>query len=240
MVVSELTGILESLPDLKRSFDRIDTLEEQLSHSRATDEFNAIRKQLCEMLATLRHETLYQRQQISDLISNSIARMRASGDRQAAAAARAPALMPDPLTGLPGRTCAEAELLKAHLECPDGNMALFVAHRLNLINAKFGFRRGDQVLLSVIQHLKQITIDFNNLFRWTPCSFLAITASTVPIHDLRHKVQSIELQRITPTLEWEGRTALVPVNLSARVYSIRDYETPDLLVQALDNFAAKL
>jgi hypothetical protein len=51
-------------------------------------------------------------------------------------------------------------------------------------------------------------------------------------------VQLIELARLTPTLEWEGRSAMVAVVIDCRMVSAKDFGTPSDLFLRLDTLAA--
>jgi GGDEF domain-containing protein len=149
-----------------------------------------------------------------------------------------PDYTPDQLTGLPSRASAETELVRAHAQSEDCYLALFVVKRLALINAKFGYSRGDQVLLKVVVHLAQAMSDFNNLSRWAPCAFLTVAPPNTSFKELRGKVQLVELTRMTPTLEWEGRSAMVPVAIDCRIVSVKDFGTPSDLFLRLDTLSA--
>ena len=127
---------------------------------------------------------------------------------------------------------------KTHHRSSDCFLALFVIKRLALINAKFGYARGDDVLKKVVSHLSQSLLDLSNLFRWTPCAFLNMTPEHATYKELRAKIQMIELARLTPTLEWEGRSAMVPVILDCRIISVKDFSSlPDLFLR-LDTLAS--
>ncbi len=145
---------------------------------------------------------------------------------------------PDPLTGLSSRGHAEVELRAAHAESPDRYMALFVVKRLALINAKFGYSRGDQVLVKVVAHLRLSLPEFDNLFRWAPCAFLTLAPANTSYKELRAKIQIIELTRLSPMLEWEGHSAMVPVVIDCRIVSAKDFGTPSDLFLRLDTLAA--
>jgi len=145
---------------------------------------------------------------------------------------------PDQLTGLPARASAEAELARVHGLSKDSFLALFVVKRVALINAKFGYSRGDQVLLKVVTHLSQSLPEYNNLFRWAPCAFVTVAPPDTSYKELRGRVQIIELTRLTPTLEWEGRSAMVPVVIDCRIVSVKDFGTPSDLFLRMDTLAA--
>src|ERR1700680_3340452 len=196
MVVSELTAALAALPDIQQAFDRISALEKQVDIANSPSDVKLLKVRLSQCLAITRREVLQQRQQISDLISGTIARMRSFQEGTASPTPPLKSLfVADPLTGLPGRAYAEAELARTHEQFPDCNAGLFVVKRLHLIQTKFGFSRGDQVLLHIVQQVAQALPDFNNLFRWTPASFLAITSPSIPYQDVRKKAQILELHK---------------------------------------------
>lgn len=144
---------------------------------------------------------------------------------------------PDPLTGLQTRVYAEIELARRHSDPEDCYIALFVVKRLALINAKFGYSRGDQVLLKVVKHLAQSLPEFQNLFRWAPCAFLTIAPPNMTFKEMQSRIQPIELTRLTPTLEWEGRSAMVPVAIDCRILSAKDFSTSGELFLRLDTVA---
>ena len=178
-------------------------------------------------------------------VSESFARQRSelakiAVETSAQGSPPAPAEVPlhDALTGLRTRVYAEGELVRAFQEAGDCFLAIFVLKRLALINAKFGFARGDQVLLKVVAHLAQALPDFRTFFRWGPCAFLTVAPAGMTFRELRSKVQIIELTRITPTLEWEGHNAMVPVALDCRVVSVKDFGAVSELFLRLDTFAS--
>jgi len=242
MVVSDLTRAMASLPEVHKSFELLSALYAQIEAASTASDLDQIKAGMAAGMALAQTEALKQKQQISDVISGTISRMRASQGREASCPpsngeARYSA---DPLTGLPGRSYAEAELAKVLMQFPTCQIAAFVVKRLQVINAKFGFRRGDEVLLSVVQYLAQALPDFNSLLRWTPCSFVTIAAPAMIYQEVRRKVQLIDLHRITVTLEWEGRSALVPINLTSQVLSLKEFTSPDQLFQKLDSYAVDL
>jgi hypothetical protein len=65
-----------------------------------------------------------------------------------------------------------------------------------------------------------------------------VAPPNVVYKELQGKVQMIELTRLTPTLEWEGRSAMVPVVIDCRIVSVRDFGTPSDLFPRLDTLAA--
>ncbi len=191
-------------------------------------------REIVDAAVVVLNEHAAQARQVADLVPGGASDARPSGSAQVSGLAYAA----DQLTGLPSRAYAEAELVRAHGQPEDYYLALFMVKRLALINAKFGFSRGDQVLLKVVVHLAQAMSDFNNLFRWAPCAFLTLAPPSTSFKELRGKVQLVELTRMTPTLEWEGRSAMVPIAIDCRILSVKDFGTPSDLFLRLDTLAA--
>ena len=195
---------------------------------------------LKKALAHARGEVVNTRRQVGQLLSSTLARIHTLEPGKASAGPGSGRTSPpDTVTGLPGRSHAEVELAKIHAEPRERLLALFAVKRLDVINAKFGYLRGDQVLLRIVQHLAQSIPDSNTLFRWTPCSFLMIISPAGSGEEVRKRVQMISADRITMTLEWEGRTALVPVTVEGHVQSPRESASLDSLRQALDGLAVR-
>ena len=154
---ADLTAAAKGLALLPGPADRLTALEQKIAAISGDDNLTSIKARLISEVAMARAEVLQERQKISDLISGTLTQM--GTPLQPAANDVVPAIgsiyLPDPLTGLPTRAYAEAKLSIAHGLAGDCFLAVFVVKRLALINAKFGFARGDQVLLKVVVHLAQ-------------------------------------------------------------------------------------
>jgi GGDEF domain-containing protein len=237
---SELSQAIKTLPEIQQSAERFRKLEERINAISAQDNIDEVKQRLCADIAAARAEALQESSKISELFSGVAGKLDISPGRGPGQTSRPAGLVyaADQLTGLPARASAEAELARAHGQLPDCFLALFVVKRVALINAKFGYSRGDQVLLKVVMHLTQSLPEFNSLFRWAPCAFLTMAPPDTSYKELRAKVQIIELTRLTPTLEWEGRSAMVPVVIDCRIVSVKDFGTPSDLFLRLDTLAA--
>jgi GGDEF domain-containing protein len=234
----ELAKAIQTLSGMQGNTERWTRVEDQIKAISPKDNLEVTKARLCAEVAMARAEALQERQKIGTLFSGIISKLHS---HEAEPGEGKPAedfgYRTDQLTGLPTRAYAEGELMRAHAQLADCYLALFVVKRLALINAKFGYTRGDEVLLRVVSHLAQSMPDYKNLFRWAPCAFLNLAPAGVPYKDLRTKVQIIELARLTPTLEWEGRSAMVPVVMDCRIMSVKDFTTPSDLFMRLDALA---
>ena len=236
--LSDLMKILVTTQPVSKAIRTLGTEIERASEKGELPGSNAA--VLRQALEHARGEVINTRKQVGQLLSSTIARVRAlEQDDTAAGPGPGRSSQTDTVTGLPGRSHAEAELAKIHAETADRLLALFAVKRLDVINAKFGYLRGDQVLLRIVQHLAQAIPDSNTLFRWTPCSFLMIVSPSGSSEELRKRVQMISSDRVTMTLEWEGRTALVPVAVDGQVLSSRESASLDSLCRTLDGLAVR-
>ncbi len=231
---AELSEARKTLPEARRSMERLRALEKQVQALSSGDDLEAAKARLCTEIAAARAEAIEERQQIGELLGGVAGKL----DTSAGATPRPVVHSADPLTGLPSRGFAEAELLRELSQPGDCYLALFVVKRLALINSKFGYSRGDQVLLKVVAHLAQSLPDFNNLYRWAPCAFLTLAPPGTTFKEIRSKIQLIEITRLTPTLEWQGRSAMVPVAIDCRIVSAKDFGTSSELFLHLDTLAA--
>jgi GGDEF domain-containing protein len=245
---TELSQAVKTLPEIQRSAERFSRLEEQIDAISTRDGIDVIKARLSVEIATARADTLQEIQKISELFSGVAGKLDVISDgglgqvqEQIMSQTGPPpslAQLPDPLTGLASRSAAEAELARVCSQPEDCYLALFVVKRLALINAKFGYSRGDQVLLKVVLHLSQSLPDYKSFFRWAPCAFLTVAPPNISYKELRGKVQIIEHTRLTPTLVWEGRSAIVPVVIDCRTVSAKDFGTTSDLFLRLDTLAA--
>jgi len=238
-LVSELNAGVAALPE--PSSAQFQGIEDRLAAIANLDDLGAARESILAALALIRTGALKQTQAFEALVSGAVERWRTSqqlGSKPAAYSSAA--VTPDPLTGLPGRATAQSELTHTLVQFPSCQIAFFVIKRLNLINAKFGFSRGDEVLLKVVQTIAQELPDFNNMFRWSTCAFLIITSPNMSQDRVRSQVQMMELLKMTPTLQWEGKSAMVSVGIDWKVISLREFQEPDALFQRLDGLASSV
>jgi GGDEF domain-containing protein len=236
---SELSNAIQALPGMQGNAERWNRVEDQIKALSPADNLDVAKARLCADVAVARAEALEERQKIGTLFSGMLSKLETPAEQKAREAPQpeSQGYKSDQLTGLPSRVKAEVELTRVHGQPVDCHLALFVVKRLALINAKFGYARGDEVLLKVVAHLAQLLPNFNNLFRWAPCAFLTIAPPNFTYKDLRSTVQAIELARLTPTLEWEGRSAMVPVVIDCRIVPVKDFGRPSELFLRLDTLA---
>jgi GGDEF domain-containing protein len=237
---SELDGAVRALPALQAKAESWNRLEERIRSISSEDDLETVKARLGADVAQARAEALKEHTKISELVSGVAGKLEVVPTPPANETPRSigAAFTPDALTGLPPRAFAETELRRALRQSSDSYLALFVVRRLALIGAKFGLPRGDQVVLKVMLYLSQTMPEYS-LFRWSPNAFLTVAPPNTPYKELSSKVKVIEVTPMTPTLEWEGRSAMVPVALNCRAFSAKDFGTPYELFRVLDKLSAE-
>lgn len=238
LAAAELADALHSLPAMQGNAERWNRVETEIKSISSSDNLEVVKAKLCADVAVARAEALQERQKIGTVFSGLLQKLDTAIGPRTGVESAAP--VTDPLTGLPSRAFAEGELARMHSQPAECYLALFVVKRLALINARFGYARGDEVLLKVVSHLSELLPDFKTLFRWAPCAFLTIAPANMTYKELRSKVQIIEVARMTPVLEWEGRSAMVPVAMDCRLLSAKDFGAASDLFLRLDTLATDI
>jgi GGDEF domain-containing protein len=216
---------------------RLQTIERQLQKASMVEDFQTARLRLSECLEGLRGEIVRQKEHSARAVSEMRTELVKSQERLA------PSVPPpreehrtDTVTGLPGRSGAETLLL----EISQGNRpvyaVLLVVERLELINMRFGYSAGDQVLLMVSQHVAQHLSRSDALFRWSGPSLLALLERRGPPKDVREEVERVAGQRLEKTVTVVGRTILLPVAINSVIFPVADYRPVQLLFQQFDLF----
>jgi diguanylate cyclase (GGDEF)-like protein len=142
----------------------------------------------------------------------------------------------DPITGLPLRPEAEAELAKPARTGSEAKLAVMVVDRLWALNQRFGSEVGDEVLaafvLMVQQHLKPGDL----FFRWGGPVFLALLSRPSSVERVRAEFGRVMETKLEHTIETRSRSIMVPI--SARWTVLPMMAAPRLLYQKIDAFAA--
>ncbi len=126
---AQLSEAVKTLPEMQRSAERLSKLEQQINEISADDDLDSVKARLCAGVAAARAEALQEGHKISELFSGvagklDIAPVRGPdqvGNQDAGETPRVAGTVyaPDPLTGLPSRAYAEAELARAHGQSSD-------------------------------------------------------------------------------------------------------------------------
>jgi GGDEF domain-containing protein len=236
-MVGMLTKTMTTLASgSENSVTRLQTIEKQLHKASLIEDFQAARQRLAECLDNLRGEVVRQKEESQRTVAKIRTELKSSQERTSSSAIAAGEGRRDPATRLPGRQEAEAALIKLAKEGRHAHAAIFVVERLELINARFGFAAGDQVLSFLSEHLTQSLSSADRLFRWSGPALLALLERDGTPREVREEVARITAQRLEKTVNLSGRSVLLPVGANSAVFPVADYRPVQLLFLQFDNF----
>lgn len=158
-----------------------------------------------------------------------------------------------------GEHLARAVLVAGHLRreaSPDGlaatafyemwpkreNMCavVFGIERMAVINARFGYRVGDQMIAGLKQHLTDNLPEADRLFRWRGPYLLALIE-----RDMAAGLPSLEMALIGAwcseyEIKTHDREALIPVSVGWQMFPLRNFTGVEDLVDELDSWTAMI
>jgi len=144
----------------------------------------------------------------------------------------------DTMTGLPSRAAAEYSIASKIAEGKDFAVVLFIVDRLESINARFGRTIGDQILLSMAQHLAKQTSATSSLLRWSGPAFLQVLeigSSFSAVERHAKKMAAIKMEKNIDTL---GRSVILVVGCSFLLEKVTPQESAESVFRKLDAFLA--
>jgi GGDEF domain-containing protein len=147
----------------------------------------------------------------------------------ASAAQAAPplAVVSDPCTGLPAKSEAEAALQRV-AGSSQSYIAVFYAHRMNLINARFGEEIGNEIILFCSQHIATTLIrPADLLFRWSGPAFVAILEREESPPAVAGEVRRVVSAPLSRFFDNSSRTMYLPIRLTGETFpaASQDYAT---------------
>ena len=192
-------------------------LEAKLLKTSDAQSLHDCRIQIGQCLLAIREEVQRQKLTSGQTISRLNSQLNNCTDRTIASRRTGD----DPVSGLAARHEAEESLDHA---LNNGNLnsfvVLFVVHRVELINTKYGYAAGDQIIRSFLRHLMQTFSIVDDLFRWSGPAFLAITNRPSGLPSLRADVTKVTSHRIEENIVVGNRDVLLPI----RLVQIRNFQ----------------
>jgi GGDEF domain-containing protein len=111
-----------------------------------------------------------------------------------------------------------------------------VVERISLVNGRFGYAVGDQLLHFFGQHLMQSFAPADKLFRWTGPTFLLLMERRGGSDRVRAEIMRVTAQRLTQTVQVGARSVLLPVAANWAMFPVLEVRPVQLLFQQLDSF----
>jgi diguanylate cyclase (GGDEF)-like protein len=108
--------------------------------------------------------------------------------------------------------------------------------RLQLINSRFGYAAGDQVLISFAEHLRRNVSSEDQIFRWGAAGFVVLFEREMGEEEFHAELSRIASQRLEKTVQIGGRSVLLPVSAHWSMLPIYAEATLEKLVRRIDKF----
>jgi diguanylate cyclase (GGDEF)-like protein len=209
-------------------------IERQIEKSSQTEDLRLLKTQLAESLEVICQEAVQQERRSEEIAGQ----LRDTMSRPEIAAVLSEAVADlDMVTGLPNFRAAEQALRSAVIARTSTYAVLFCVDRLEVINSRFGFAVGDQVLMVFGQHLAQRLAATDRLYRWRGPGFLALLDRAGPEISIRAEIARMISARLEQAIELSGRSVLLPIGASWVLTGVAD-STVEKLTKKLDAFSA--
>ncbi|MBZ5591739.1 MAG: GGDEF domain-containing protein [Acidobacteriia bacterium] len=234
--VVKLTDTLAAITgDQEGAISHLRDLEHRIEKAPSMEEVKIFGAQLSESLDRLRVDAVDRQQRMEQMLSELRQKVQAStwGESADGAAPDAGPSSPQPL-----RAKAEAAIDRVLQAGGSGYVAVFVVDRVQLINARFGYAVGDQILVLFQQHLRQDLKPGDHLFRWTGPVFLILMERATLPESVRARVNHLTSAKLESTVQLDSRSVLLPVRSTSAVFSLFEAPSTAALVQQIEAFIA--
>jgi GGDEF domain-containing protein len=213
---------IANLKQINRQVERVSTIED----------IRLLKVRLAECVRELEQEAVRQREESSRLITH----LKTEVTRLAEGSRREPRF--DPVTGLLGRPEAVRAIEAASAGGRHSYAAVFVVDRLALVNNRFGYAAGDQMLRDFAARLRSFLSDADSLFRWSGPAFVALVERQAPEAVLEREVRRFAAQRQEEFLEGGGRSGLISVTVSWTILPLFRFGSAEPVIRKIDQFVS--
>jgi diguanylate cyclase (GGDEF)-like protein len=218
----------------KTAISNLHGIERQLQGASTIEDIRTIKVRLSECLAAVQEESLRQERenartllQMQQQLQQSKEWIEQSGQTR------------DPLTGLLDSTEAEEALRNALEHGSHAFAALFLVHHLQMINQRFGYAIGDQVVNLYGGHIRQNLKAGDQVFRWRGPCFLGLLGGFRSTAEMRSELHRICSARLEKFFETGTRSALLSISSSWTVFDLRENHTIEDLMRQIVDFVNK-
>ncbi len=213
--------------------ERLGEIDDQIEEACNIGAVRVLRFRLAEYLQQLRDQTRHQREKMAEALGELREQLEIA---QGVRSSRGTSTAPDTLTGLEARGCAERALAAA-LDAPHSTYAaLFVVDRLHLINARYGYSTGDQMLRVVCDHLAAGRSPGDRLFRWTGPAFVALMERVESRPEVALEVKRIGSVPLKVTVQIGNGSVSLPISLLSLIVPLTEVQKLPDLVGRIDAF----
>ena len=217
--------------------ERLSELEDQIEEAANIGAVRVLRFRLTEYLQQVRDRTLHQREVMAEALTQLREQLEiAHGLRRSQGT---DAAAPDTLTGLQARGCAERALAAVLDGGVAGYAVLFVMDSLHLINARYGYSTGDQMLHVVCDHLASCLSPGDRLFRWTGPAFVALMQRVESVAEIEAEIARMGLAQQKVTVQIGNGSVSLPISTVPLLLPLAGVKSLPDLARRMDAFIAE-
>jgi len=214
---------------------RLSDIEDQIEEACNIDAVRVMRFRLTEYLQQLRDQTLHQRERMAQALAQLREQLEIAQGLKSSKAASVPAAV-DSLTGLQARGCAERAFAAAIESRLHAYAALFVVDRLHVINARYGYSTGDQMLRTVCEHLASCLSPGDRLFRWTGPAFVALMERVEKVSEVQEEINHIGSSPLKVAVQIGNGSVLLPIPTLSLLAPVAEFDALPDLARRIDAF----
>jgi len=217
---------------------RLGEIEDQIEEACNIDAVRVLRFRLTEYMQQVRDQTGHQRQKMAEALKE-LREQREIAQGVRASKGTSAAVAQDSLTGLQARGCAE-RALTATLEAGlPAYAVLFVVDRLHLINARYGYSTGDQMLRVFCDHLASGVSPGDRLFRWTGPAFVALLERVESQAEIQQEINRIASANLKITVQIGNGAVSLPIPTLSLLVPLAEMKSFSDLAIRMDSFIAE-
>jgi GGDEF domain-containing protein len=212
---------------------RLGEIDDQIEEACNIGAVRVLRFRLAEYLQQLRDQTRRQREKMAE----SLAELREQLEiAQGVRSSKGTNTTPDTLTGLEARGCAERALAAALDAGVPAYATLFVVDSLHLINTRYGYSTGDQMLRVVCDHLASGLSPGDRLFRWTGPAFVALMERVESLAEIEQEIKRIGSAQLKVTVQIGNGSVSLPISTLPLLVPLTQVKNFPELAGRLDAF----
>ena len=232
--ITNLTDVLAAILGAQESsITRLRDLQHSLAKASSMEGVRTLGAQLSGCLEEIRADAIGRRERTEQTLSE----LRRKLEDPSKSELGGPEQGSEAAGGVLTRAQAEATLDRIMQEGGHGYVAAFAVGRVQLINSRFGYAAGDEILALVQEHLRQNLQPGDQLFRWTGPVFLA-TMNRATMERARVEANRLASAKLQTTVQLDDRSVLLPVTCTSVILSLFDAPSAPVLIQQIDAFAA--
>jgi diguanylate cyclase (GGDEF)-like protein len=199
-----------------RSVTRLREIEGQLEKASEIQDVRMLKLRMEQCLESIREEAQKQKAESSRIVEGLQNDILQTQDRMRPLALS----LPDPVTGLPARVDAETALAEAASGAAQSFVVLLAVDRVELINGRFGFAAGDEVLRLYLEALRTRLSPTDRIFRWSGPAFVVLLERPNRLESVRDQFRSVVPVKMEKTIHASNRTAMVSISATWTVFSV--------------------